>query len=137
MKKFFNENKLMMFSNIFLLLPVIYAFLYHQWIYFCLASGLLIFSPLYHWYKITKPTSFSFKIYKKLDWLFAVGAFLYMYYYIYRYIQNLAEILLYFLLSLILLFFWYGYKRGDYEKTHPYFHIIAPMISSAILIIAN
>ncbi|MFA6514986.1 MAG: hypothetical protein WCT42_01830 [Candidatus Paceibacterota bacterium] len=131
------KNKLMMISNIFLVLPVIFAGVYHQWLYCFLASGLLVFSPLYHWYKINKTTSFSFNLFKKLDWMFAIGAFIYMYYYTYQNIEGYNQIIFYILLSLILVFFWYGYKKNDYEKWHPWFHIIAPIISSAILIVAN
>ena len=134
--KNYSENKLMLLSNIFLTLPVIFAALYHQWLYCFLASGLLVFSPLYHWFKIIKHDSLYFNLFKKLDWLFAVGAFIYMYYYIYQYVSN-NKLLFYVLLSLVLIYFWYGYKKGDYEKTHPWFHIIAPMISSAILVVAH
>lgn len=127
----------MMSSNIFLALPVIFAFIYQEWLYCFLASGLLIFSTLYHWDKITKSVSFSFNLFKRLDWMFAVCAFIYMYYYVHLYIVSQYGITFYFLLSLVLLFFWYGYKKGDYKKTHPWFHIIAPIISSAILIVAH
>ena len=60
-----------------------------------------------------------------------------MYYYVYQNISGLNKIIFYALLFLVILFFWYGYKKGDYEKIHPYFHIIAPIISSAILIVAH
>lgn len=132
-----SNNKLMMFSNIFLILPVIFAGFYHQWLYCFLASGLLVFSPLYHWYKINKPISFSFKLFKKLDWIFAISAFIYMYYYTYQNIEGYKQFLFYILLSLVLIFFWYGYKKNDYQKWHPWFHVVAPIISSSILIVAN
>lgn len=131
------KNRLMMFSNIFLILPVIFAGVYHEWLYCFLATGLLIFSPLYHWDKITEPFSFSFRLFKRLDWVFAVSAFIYMYYYVYLHILPKYEFVFYGLLSLVLLFFWYGYKKGDYGKIHPWFHIVAPIISSAILIVAH
>lgn len=126
-----------MFSNIFLSLPVIVSFLYKQWLYFFLASGLLFFSPLYHWYKINRSISLSFKIFRKLDWSFAVCAFVYMYYYAYENTKGYSWIIFYLLLSLVVVFFWYGYKKSDYEKWHPWFHVVAPIVSSAILIIAH
>lgn len=126
-----------MFSNIFLALPVVFAFIHQQWLYCFLASGLLIFSPLYHWYKLSHPKSLLFNIFKKGDWIFAISAFIYMYYYVYQYIQTKKQLIFYILLSLVLVFFWYGYKKNDYEKWHPWFHIIAPIISSAILIVAS
>ena len=131
------KNKLMMYSNIFLSLPVIFAGIYDQYLYCFFASGLLIFSPLYHWYRINKHNSFSFIIFKKLDWSFAIGAFIYMYYYTFKNIEGYKEVTFCILLSLVLVFFWYGYKKNDYEKWHPWFHVVAPIISSAILIVAN
>ncbi len=127
----------MMLSNIFLGLPVIFAAMYHQWLYCFFAGGLFIFSPLFHWYRIYSPKSLSFKVFKTFDWLFAVSAFLYMYYYIYQYTQGSAMPILFFLLTSVVIFFWYGWKRADYEKSHPWFHIVAPMVSSLILILAN
>lgn len=131
------KNQLMMLSNIFLALPVIYAGIYREWLYYFLASGLLIFSPLYHIYKIKNPTSVCFKIFKRFDWCFAIGAFLYMYYYVYAYISGGYQFIFYTLLLFIILFFWYGYKKGDYIKTHPWFHIIAPIIYSIILVVSH
>ena len=128
---------MMMFSNVFLALPVIFAGIYQEWLYGFLASGLLIFSPLYHWFKINRPVSFAFQLFKKLDWIFATSAFVYMYYYTYHNIGGYKQIIFHILLSLVLVFFWYGYKKNDYQKWHPWFHIIAPIISSAILIVAN
>lgn len=127
----------MMISNIFLILPVIFAGIYHQWLYCFFATGLCIFSPLYHWYKITRPKTMYFRVYKACDWIFALGAFMYMYYYIYERIQGEYQLILLALLSLVVVFFWYGWKRADYAKMHPWFHIIAPIVSSLILIVAN
>lgn len=131
-----NIKVLMMYSNIFLVLPVIFSYIYGEWIYCFLASGLLTFSPLYHWFKINRTDSIFFNIFKKLDWAFAIIAFIYMYYFVYKYIPS-TKILFYLSLLLILMFFWHGYKNGNYEKTHPWFHVIAPIISSGILIAAN
>ncbi len=126
-----------MLSNIFLIMPVLFAGAYHQWLYFFFASGLCIFSPLYHWYKTKNPQSPSFILYKTCDWAFALGAFVYMYYYIYRNVFGQSKTILYILLSLVVAFFWYGWKRADYEKLHPWFHVIAPIVSSAILVVAH
>lgn len=131
------KNRLMLLSNTFLALPVVFSAIYQEWLYCFLASGLLIFSPLYHWFKIIKPNSLSFRLFKKLDWVFAISAFIYMYYYTYQNVKGYGQVIFYMLLSLVLVFFWYGYKKGDYERVHPWFHIIAPIISSAILIFAN
>jgi hypothetical protein len=127
----------MMFSNVFLILPVLFAEAYHQWLYFFFAAGLCIFSPLYHWYKITNPRSRYFTVFKTFDWAFALGAFVYMYYYIYSHTEGQNAAILYILLSLVVVFFWYGWKRADYKKLHPWFHIIAPIVSSIILVVAH
>ncbi len=137
MNRRLNTSELfMMVSNIFLILPAIVAGMYHQWLYCFFASGIFIFSPLFHWYRITNPGSKLFTIFKTLDWFFAVGAFLYMYYYIYTH-TPIQQATLFILLTLVVIFFWYGWKRASYEKFHPWFHIIAPLVSTAILIIAN
>ena len=128
---------MMMLSNVFLILPVIFAGIYGQWLYLFFASGLCIFSPLFHWYRMNNPKSFYFKLFKTLDWAFALSAFVYMYYYIYTHVDGQGSIVLYILLSLVVLFFWYGWKRADYEKYHPWFHIAAPIVSSLILIFAS
>lgn len=125
---------MMMFSNVFLLLPAIFAAIYQEWLYFFFAVGLCIFSPLYHWYQIHKPGSHLFPLYRRLDLMFAVAAFAYMYYWIYQYGQY--KIAFFTLLSLVTLFFLYG-RRKDYKRLHPWFHIVAPILSSAILIYAH
>lgn len=126
----------MMLSNVFLVLPVIYAGIYHEWLYFFFALGLLIFSPLYHWYKIKKTKSLAFFIFAKCDVVFAIGAFLYMYYFVYKHSPEHYILTLYGLLSLVVLFFWYG-RRANYEKLHPWFHIVAPIVSSIILVLTH
>jgi len=131
------KNRFMIFSNIFLILPVIFAGVYHQWLYCFFATGLFIFSPLFHWYRTNSVNSILYSLFKTLDWIFAVCAFIYMYYYIYEYTQGSIKLMLFILLSLVVLFFWYGWKRADYEKYHPWFHIVAPLVSSLILILAN
>ncbi len=137
MQKTESKDYFMMFSNLFLLLPVVWAGVYSQWLYLFLASGLAIFSPLYHWYRINNKSYFYTRLFNNLDWLFAIGAFAYMFFYVYKYVPVSQKIDFYVLLSLLILFFWYGYKFGSYAKIHPWFHIFAPIVSSAILIVAN
>ncbi len=131
------SSAFMMFSNLFLGLPVLFAALYHEWLYCFFASGIFVFSPLFHWWRVSKRSSFSFRVFKILDWLFAIGAFVYMYFYIHQYAEGLSVPILYCVLTLVVVFFWYGWKRADYEKFHPWFHIIAPLVSSLILVVAN
>jgi hypothetical protein len=128
--------KFMMYSNIFLALPVVFAALYSEWVYCFFALGILVFSPLYHWYKIKNPDSFLFKVFKNLDWMFAISAFLYMYFYVYQNIDA-EKNEFYLLLTSLIAFFWYGWKKKEYDKWHPWFHVAAPIVSSAILIFSN
>jgi hypothetical protein len=127
----------MMLSNIFLVLPVVFAGLYHQWIYFFLASGLLVFSPLFHWFRIKNVQSMNFILFKVIDWLFGIGAFVYMYLYSFQKMSASFAVLFSILLTITLIFFFYGWRYGEYEKWHPWFHFFAPVISSAILIVAH
>ena len=136
MKNIRKEMAFMMFSNIFLVLPALVAAFYQQWLYCFFATGIFIFSPLFHWYRIKSPGSLLYRLFKTLDWLFAVGAFLYMYYYVYKYVTT-HQNTLFILLTLVIIFFWYGWKRASYEKFHPWFHIVAPLVSTVILVVAN
>lgn len=130
------SRALMMYSNIFLILPVIFAAIYHEWLYLFLASGLSIFSPLYHWYQICKPTSYLHWLYGLCDVIFAISAFIYMYFYAYMYTDGPYKTILLSLLTAAVLFFWFG-RRRDYKRWHPWFHVFAPIISSLILILAH
>lgn len=124
-------------SNIFLLFPVIASFLKGEWIYFAFAFGLLITSPCYHSCRIYWPTSRWHTFWRGTDWLIAVGAYIYMFHFVFsRVPQNLEG---WFAASLILsvLFFWYGFKFGTYDKFHPWFHVIAPLISGFIVLSAK
>src|SRR3989344_4556125 len=121
----------MIVSNIFFILPVIYAAIYHEWLYLFFATGVFIFSPLYHWYQIINPRSLRFYLFKTLDWMFAVGAFIYMYYYTNTHTEGTGKLILFSLLSLAIIFFLFGWRK-HYAKLHPWFHIIAPTVSSLI-----
>jgi CDP-diglyceride synthetase len=123
-----------MVSNFFLLLPAVFAALYGEWLYFFFAAGLCIISPLYHWYKIYRPKSLQFNLYRRLDLLFAVGAFLYMYYWVYNF--GTYKLIFFTLLTVVVTFFLYG-RKADYKRLHPWFHIIAPILSASILISAH
>lgn len=127
----------MIISNIFLALPVIYAGIYKEYIYLFFASGIFIFSPLFHWYRINKIGSFYYRLFRICDWVFAIGAFIYMYYYVFKYTIGSQKYILFILLSTVIMFFWYGFKLADYKKLHPWFHIIAPLISILILFVAH
>lgn len=122
-------------SNISFLLPLFASFFMKEWIYFAFAVGLCISSPLYHYLKEhhgSKPHLFVAA--RKLDWIIACGAYFMMYYYIFTRVDSILRIPLFITLSLTLIFFWYGYKIGNYEKLHPWFHIVAPIVSALIVL---
>lgn len=127
----------MLSSNIFLAIPVVIAFLKKEWIYFGLALGLLIFSPLYHFFDIYNENSYFLQLFRILDWSTAIGAYIYMYYFVLFRIPKNLKIHFFIFLTLTIIFFIYGYKFEDYEIWHPYFHIIAPIVSGAIVYYAK
>lgn len=131
------DDAAMMASNIFLLSPVIIAGAYGEWTYLFFASGIIICSMLFHWYRITAHESRLFWSFRVADWMFATGAFIYMYYYVHTHFHGILEVSFSILLSLTLIFFLYGWRYGNYRLFHPWFHFIAPAISSAILLIAH
>ena len=106
-----------------------------EWIYFAFSVGLIFASPSYHYLKEFHP---SFKIilnlFKDSDWIIALGAYCYMFYYIFTKVTLSLQIPFTIALVISLLFFWYGFKYGDYKKLHPWFHIFAFTISGLIVI---
>lgn len=130
------ERRMMVLSNAFLILPVVFAGIYHAWLYLFLATGLLLFSPLYHWYSEYRPRSPLHVWYRRADVIFARCAFIYMYYYTLRYVPGVYAVVMVILLSLLVVFFWYA-QGSRYERWHPWFHILAPIVSSAILFVAH
>jgi hypothetical protein len=131
------KELLMMFSNIFLVLPFLVSIIYGEIVFLFFSAGLMIFSPLFHWYFIHDTSKWYFHLFRGMDWLFASSAAIYTYVFIYKYLPETVSAVFYCLLSFLLLFFWYGLKKGDYLTLHPYFHIIASILSSAIIYAAH
>lgn len=127
----------MLSSNIFLAIPVVIAFYKSEWIYFFFALGLFIFSPLYHFFDIYNDSSNFLQLFRALDWINALGAYIYMYYFIFFKLPKKYRIFLFVFLTLTVIFFIYGYKFGNYEIWHPYFHILAPIVSGLIVYYAK
>lgn len=128
---------MMVLSNIFLVLPVATSIIFEQWMYLFFAGGLLIFSPLFHWYRIVDQESAYYGIFRKLDWLFAAGGSFYMYYYVSENLSGEIAWLLYLLISSVIAFFWYGWLIGNYKKLHPWFHVIGAMLSTSLLLLVH
>jgi hypothetical protein len=128
-------KKFIITSNIFLFIPVIASAIVHEWLYFFFALGISIFSPIFHYLREnnSKRTKLLHAI-RDFDWFFAVGAYIYMYYFIFTKVNNQFQVPLTIALSLTGIFFWYGFKFGNYKKFHPWFHIVAPVVSGLIVV---
>ncbi|MBP9714896.1 MAG: hypothetical protein KBD52_00170 [Candidatus Pacebacteria bacterium] len=120
-------------SNIFLLVPFFVSLLKGEWLYFAFAVGLLISSIGYHYIKLYKPSSVFFKFFKTLDWVVAVSAYAYMFYFIFTKVENIFQLPLILLLLVTIVFFWYGYKFSNYHKFHPWFHVVAFTASGLVV----
>ncbi|MDQ5922759.1 MAG: hypothetical protein QG644_467 [Patescibacteria group bacterium] len=125
-----------LFSNIFLFIPVIIAGMKGEWLYFFFALGISIFSPTYHYLKTYKQNSRFFKFTKDTDWIFAVSAYIYMLYFVIYRVEDNFKFLLGTALILTVLFFWYGFKFHKYQSLHPWFHIVAPIVSGLIVFLS-
>jgi len=119
-------------SNIFLLIPVILAAQKGEWLYFLLALALCVSSPIFHYLYSYNRSSILFGPVRKTDWVIAISAYFYMLYFIFAKL-DVYQIELTILLALTALFFFYGYKIGDYKKLHPWFHISASIVSGFII----
>ncbi len=134
---FTTDELVMMFSNVFLVIPMVYAGLYGEQFFFYFALGILLCSPLFHWYKIMAPESRPFWVFRIADWIFAVGCFGYMYWYVSDSIGGVPGTVLHVCLAAVIIFFWYGWRYGNYAKLHPWFHAAAGLLSFVILAIAH
>lgn len=119
-------------SNIFLFIPVLIAAKKGEWLYFILALALCVSSPIFHYLYSHNTKSVLFGPIRKTDWIIAITSYIYMFYFIFAKIRQ-YQLLLTFLLVATALFFFYGYKFGNYKKLHPWFHIFAPIISGIII----
>lgn len=128
-------KKFIVTSNIFLIIPAIAAYYAQEWIYFSIALCVGIFSPTYHYLKESNSKYlFIFKLAKDFDWLFAIVAYYYMYYFIFTKTAAQLHFWLATALTLTLVFFWYGFKFGNYKKTHPWFHVVTGLVSALIVL---
>ncbi len=127
----------MMVSNCFLAIPIVFSFIYGEWLYLFFAVGALIFSYLYHWFKIRDRETILFPLFRFFDWSFAAAAFFYMFYFSYHFLSGSLQLFIYLSLIGVIFFFLYGWQYSDYKKLHPYFHIVAGFISGLILIFSR
>ena len=127
--------KFIIYSNIFFFIPVIAALWLHEWVYFIIGFSACIFSPIYHYLREYHPQKTKlFKTVRDLDWLAAVCSYAYMYYYTFTKVQPQYQMPLAIALTLTIAFFWYGFKFGNYNRTHPWFHTVLPLVSFLVVI---
>ncbi len=130
-----HQDSRMMASNIFFVVPICIALVQGQWVFLAIASSIMICSPLFHWYNIVAPGSWKYWLFRVLDWVCAGSAVIYLYLHIGAQFTEQTQIIFQLLLSLALLFFWYGWRYGNYRTLHPWFHLIVAALSSAILLV--
>lgn len=68
-----------------------------------------------------------------MDWSFAVISFGYMSYFIFTKVATELRFYLSAMLVLTIIFFFYGWRFGNYQKLHPWFHVIASLVSGVIV----
>jgi hypothetical protein len=127
----------MILSNIMMLFPIIVS-AYQGRFFFCvyaIITGLA--SVFYHYLKIYKPLSALLPFARFLDWSLVITGSAYLLYFIYKSHHNYHHLKIWLLLLFVfsLLFFWYGYMLGDYEKFHPFFHIIGQGVIGLIVLL--
>lgn len=123
-------------SNIFLFIPVFAAVYVQEWTYALIGFSACIFSPIYHYLRINHSKHVKLlDIIRDLDWLSAVACYAYMYYFTFTKVDPDYKKLLITALSLTMVFFWYGFKFGNYRKTHPWFHITLSFVSLSIVLL--
>ncbi len=120
-------------SNIFLLVPTIIAWTKGEWIYLAFCLGLCVASPAYHYFKIYKRSSKMFPFFRALDWVVGIGSYGGMYYYIFYKVPATYQMSLATILTFTIVFFIYGWRFGNYKKLHPWFHLIACLVSGLII----
>lgn len=120
-------------SNIFLLVPTLISAWKGEWLYFVFCAGLCVASPMYHYLSLYNRNSKMFPFFRALDWVVGIGAYGGMYYYIFYKVPAMYQIPLAILLAMTIVFFIYGWRFGNYQKLHPWFHVFAFLTSGLII----
>lgn len=121
-------------SNIFFAAPILAAFWMHEWVYFYLAIVAGIVSPIFHYLFESEPRTLICRMLRVLDWSIAVFAYCYMFYFIFA--KDAPSFRAPLALGLVasIIFFWYGFRSSNYEKLHPWFHVVTPLLSAAVVL---
>ncbi len=128
-------KKFIVTSNIFLFIPVFAAVHVQEWAYAAIGFSACIFSPIYHYLKSNNSKHIVLlDIIRDLDWLSAIASYGYMYYFIITKVNPDYKSYFIAALTLTMVFFWYGFKFGNYNKTHPWFHVTLPLVSALIVL---
>ncbi len=74
-----------------------------------------------------------FPFFRALDWVVGIGAYYYMYYFIFTKVAVEWQMVLFAMLTLTIALFVYGFKFGDYDKSHTWYHVFVFLTSGLIV----
>lgn len=121
-------------SNLSFLFPIIAAFIKKEWIYCAISTAAIIASFSYHNLQIDGNHLPVYVWARTADWVVALCAYGYMYYFIVKKARPKRRIYLTVFLIATLIFFFYGFLLGDYNALHPWFHIAIGVVSGLIVL---
>lgn len=127
----------MMVSNLAFLIPITTAIILGNWIYFALGLGVLFFSPLFHYADLQKKKGTWYQSLRVGDWFFAIATFGYLAFFAFTHFETRYAWWVIGSLLAVAGFFFYGWKWGDYERLHPWFHLVASIGATTILFLGN
>lgn len=136
-------------SNLFLVFPMVAAFYVQEWIYLFFTVCIFVASIGFHYtfyhnkndfslssFLFKKKKYKSMKAFRVADWAFAIIGSLYVFNYIYMSPANdNLKGLFAFLFMATLLFFFYTFKIGNYNKYHPWFHVFSQTVLGFIVLV--
>lgn len=120
-------------SNVFFLFPVVASIFKKEWIYCAISTAAIIASFTYHNLRISGSHLPEYAWARTADWLVALCAYGYMYYFTFRKARPKRRMYLTVFLTATLVFFFYGFLLGDYDTLHPLFHIAIGIVSGIIV----
>lgn len=123
-------------SNVFLLFPILISYSRKEWIYFVMSFGIFVASIIFHiGHEYHEDKHLWARVAKYTDWFFAIAGSAYVFYYIFKSPIQENKIILAILFLGILLFFLYGYLLGNYNKLHPWFHVFGQILLGFIILL--
>lgn len=123
-------------SNFIFIFPIITSFLYKDFIYCFLSTSIFLASSGYHFYKEKKYSTAHVNLLRKFDIIIATLSYVYMFYFVYTYLDS-GQNLFYFLLSAtIVAYFVSKQELGKKYNLHSYFHLAIGTVAGLIPLFA-